>query len=155
MTCKTNYVKMGGDCISSNYFTATLTLTPSSSTGGSWYKSTDPNNTQLGNGLIRSNQILYFIAKKAGVTTSSCKLKKIEFGSIMPTVVVQVAQGVDPNTAFNNFVKTATASSTTTDDFGVAKVSGTTSVGSSDGPNLGLILGLTIPLVALGNSHLI
>lgn len=147
LTCVTTHVKMGGGCIFNNFLTATATLTPGA--GSSWYKSTDTNNTQLGLGLAYSQQILNFIANKAGVDKSKCRFKSIVFGSIKPTVVVELAQGVDGNTALNAL---KTYKSSTTDEFGVAAVSGTANIAntSDDGPNLGLILGLTIPLVILG-----
>ena len=137
---------MGGDCILNNFYTATVTLTPGPGSS-SWYKKQDTSNTQLGYALVNSQQILAFVASKAGVDKSKCRFKNMTFGSIQATIVVELAKGVNPRTALHTLQTSKYSSS---DDFGIANVVGTVNnAGSDDGQNLGLVLGLIISLTIL------
>ena len=155
LTCATDYTKRGGFCIYKNNLDIVATLTPGTGSNG-WYSQTDStadavsNNTELADAYKNTNQILNMFFRLTGVSVDNLIIIVIGWGSLIPQVIVSIDEATDPNlvTATMN----ANIASNNITDFGIAKFSATpsfTGASKSSTVNLGLLLGILIPLIIL------
>lgn len=146
-TCITNYVKIGANCIFFRNIQTTTTFTPQ----GSWFNASATNAQNEANALLQINGIIRAFMNAAGITNpDQAVTNSLTTGSV--TVNMNLAAGANDN--FDAFVSNYQSNVDNNNVDGLTVVSSSNVVNnqdtsSDDSTNLGLILGISIPLVIL------
>ena len=149
-TCLTNYVKRGARCIYTRRVRTVFVFVPQYS----WFSTSNTPAQNEANALLRLNFILLAILRAAGSTNPNQIACSSLTASSISTDTEVSAQPTDDFTTFQTNYLNNVNSGNTVDGMTVVSssstVSDTTTTTSDDNSaNLGLILGVSIPLVIL------
>jgi len=147
-TCGANYTRFGCVCIYALNIQGSLTLAPGPNS--SWFSSNNSDNINLAYALLHCNEIALAIALAAGYSdVNNTLLTGMKSGSIVTYFTLGVDPNQNPSTFADNFQNkissgvpgfTVVSLTTASNGFGAGSSS------SSSSKDLGLILGLSIPL---------
>jgi hypothetical protein len=151
-TCNSDYNKLGTGCFYSKYVSAKMTLNAAQGSDA-WFNSNNTDEQNLANAFLKLNQILSSFASISGITVTDSErlvLRSLKIGSLL----ADVDMAADPGQDIDAFSSQITTNIATLPDFEVISSSvvtfGTTTTSSSlASANLGLILGIAIPLLIL------
>jgi hypothetical protein len=141
--------------MSSNNVQGSVTLGPLGTDTEDWfYKSVNNGSESLAKGLAKSNEFMIALLKTAGLTSADIDkilLLAMKVGSLNVEFVLGAPDTVDPATFASSFQQKLTSGKF--EGFALLKAdttyNGVTTTSESSGANLGLILGITVPLVVL------